>query len=166
VIRSGQDVAQHAYEYAASEESAAANLSWIGELWSVYGTTIGKQRVMSEATFEGYANRYDELLRLAGNDPTELAIQEGFIDGAMSRHAFREMMVAEVGEQEDTFSQIDYASYLAVIRPPIPVVNPAADKVAVIVASGTILDGDQPAGTIGSENLTELIRIARDDETV
>jgi protease-4 len=39
-------------------------------------------------------------------------------------------------------------------------------KVAVIVASGTILDGPQPPGTIGGDSTAELIRQARADEAV
>jgi protease-4 len=41
-----------------------------------------------------------------------------------------------------------------------------ASNVAVIVASGTILDGEQPPGAIGGDSLAELIRQARDDEHV
>ena len=37
---------------------------------------------------------------------------------------------------------------------------------AVIVASGTILDGLQPPGSIGGDSTAELIRYARDDEHV
>jgi protease-4 len=40
------------------------------------------------------------------------------------------------------------------------------NKVAVIVAAGTILDGTQPPGVIGGDSTSELIRQARADESV
>ena len=40
------------------------------------------------------------------------------------------------------------------------------DKIAVVVARGSILDGEQPAGTIGGDSTAALIRQARNDENV
>jgi protease-4 len=40
------------------------------------------------------------------------------------------------------------------------------NKVAIIVAKGNILDGEQPAGMIGSTTLANLIRKARQDNTI
>jgi protease-4 len=38
--------------------------------------------------------------------------------------------------------------------------------VAIIVAEGIIMDGSQPAGRIGAESMSDLIRQARDDEQI
>ncbi len=40
------------------------------------------------------------------------------------------------------------------------------DAVAVVVAKGDILDGQQPAGTIGGDSTSRLIRSAREDKSV
>jgi protease-4 len=52
------------------------------------------------------------------------------------------------------------------MRPPIPGPNPAADTIAVIIAKGTILDGEQPAGEVGGDTITKLIRKAKNSENV
>ncbi len=44
--------------------------------------------------------------------------------------------------------------------------NLGKQKIGVIVASGEILDGDQPPGTIGGESTARLIRDAREDKDV
>ena len=44
--------------------------------------------------------------------------------------------------------------------------NLGKQKVGVIVASGEILDGDQPPGTIGGDSTARLIREAREDKDV
>jgi protease-4 len=43
---------------------------------------------------------------------------------------------------------------------------PAEENVAVIVAAGEILDGEQPPGTVGGDSTAELLRRARQDKTV
>jgi protease-4 len=75
-------------------------------------------------------------------------------------------MKAIGGESGDTYKHVVYRSYLQSMRPPIPVQNPATDKIAVIIAKGTILDGDQPAGDIGGDTIAKLIRKARNSKTV
>ena len=44
--------------------------------------------------------------------------------------------------------------------------NLGKQSVGVIVASGEILDGDQPPGTIGGDSTARLIRDARQDKDV
>jgi protease-4 len=44
--------------------------------------------------------------------------------------------------------------------------SPGQDKVAVVVASGSIVDGHQPDGTIGSESMLELLRKVKEDKAV
>jgi protease-4 len=45
-------------------------------------------------------------------------------------------------------------------------INPLAPQVGIIVAKGIILDGDQPAGTIGGDSLADLIRQVREDDRI
>ncbi|MEO2183618.1 MAG: S49 family peptidase, partial [bacterium] len=52
------------------------------------------------------------------------------------------------------------------MRAPIAVQNPATDKIAVIIAKGTILDGEQPAGEAGGDTIAKLIRKARNSKNV
>jgi protease-4 len=69
------------------------------------------------------------------------------------------------GRQPDTYAQVsldDYVTWLRTEAPP----EPRPNKVAVVVASGEILDGTQAPGTIGGDSTSELIRRARADESV
>lgn len=149
-----------------SEAAREANREWIGGLWDEYTDTVVEQRGIDVQSFEHYTNAYDEVLGESGNDPTQLAIDRGLVDGLLSGEEFASMLRDLVGGEAHDYSSIRYRDYLAVTRPPIPVVNPAKDKIAVITAKGTILDGDQPAGNIGAESLTRLISQAREDDTV
>lgn len=149
-----------------SDAAREENRSWLGVLWSNYRTTVTRQRGISDQGFDKYTNHYDELLADNDNDPAKLAVTAGLVDGLLTRSQFDDKMKSIVGDAAAGYSQIGYRNYLKVTQPPIPIVNPAANKIAVITASGAIMDGEQPAGTIGSETLARLIKQARDDKTV
>src|SRR5690606_15766247 len=46
------------------------------------------------------------------------------------------------------------------------IASPGKGSVGVVIASGTILDGDQPPGTIGGVSTARLLREAREDEDI
>lgn len=149
-----------------SDAAKEANRGWIGVLWSQYRDTIVEQRNISPQAFEQYTNRYDELLAEYGNDAAELALKEGLVDAIITKKAWREEMQSVVGESGSTYNHITLKRYLLATRSTISVADPSAEKIAVITASGTIYDGEQPAGNIGGISISKLIRDAREDQQV
>jgi len=149
-----------------SDASKLANLTWLDALWANYRTHITGQRGMSEASFDAYTNQYNELLAASNGDGNQLAIQQGLVDDLLSNQEWQKRVGETVGNKDDTFNQTNFRQYLKIIRPPIPNVNPATDKIAIVTASGTILDGDQPPGDIGSTTTVEMINRARQDQSV
>ena len=73
-----------------------------------------------------------------------------------------------VGEDEDnhSFNAISMNQYLASVRSKHVLKSKSDSKVGIVVASGEILDGHQPPGTIGGESTAELLRQARYDRAV
>ena len=73
-----------------------------------------------------------------------------------------------MGENEDNHgvNVTNFNTYLKVVNPPLPSINSDIDKVAIVVAKGTILNGNQKAGTIGGDSTARLLRKARLDENV
>ena len=68
-------------------------------------------------------------------------------------------------DEGDSFSGVASDDYLRVAKAEKRL-NISKQKVGVIVASGEILDGDQPPGTIGGDSTARLIREARFDKEV
>lgn len=152
-----------------SEESREANQQWLGTLWQEYVDTITTNRDVTAQAFEKYTNEYDVLLGEADNDPAKLAVDQGLVDAQIDRGAWINEMRGLVGKSkrpESGFNQIGFRDYLSVTNPPIPDISPASNKIAVITAKGTILDGEQPAGDIGADTVSRLIQLARDDNRV
>jgi len=76
-------------------------------------------------------------------------------------------MIELAGEdkKEKTFRQVSVADYLEA-RGGDRTGQKGGEAVAVVVAKGDILDGKQPAGTIGGDSTAALVRRARQDEKV
>ena len=89
------------------------------------------------------------------------------IDKLLSRTEQREYMVELFGESEtkESFNKISGGSYYQVLQDEKKTKS-SENKIAVVVARGTIMDGDQPPGTIGSDSTSRLIKNAHEDEAV
>jgi protease-4 len=154
-----------------SAEAKEANLGWLNVLWQQYLERVADLRGLTPDLLNQHINTYDQLLDEVAGDAGKLAVEQGLVDEQISRKQWLDHVHALVGsdtgsDNSEDFSHISFRDYLLVTRPPIAVSNPSSDKIAVITAKGNILDGDQPAGSIGSQYMGELIKRAREDETV
>ena len=151
-----------------SEYAKEANLSWLGVLWNAYTDNIAELRGFQPEAVDDYINNVSENLSLVKGDTAQLALDHGLVDALKTRDEVRDELIDLVGKDEDemTINQIKFEDYLAVIQPKRERNREDASKVGVIVAKGIILDGVQPAGKIGSDTLTEVIRQARLDDSV
>lgn len=93
-------------------------------------------------------------------DP-QVAVDNNFIDGLL----YRDEVIAELqglintDEKVNIIQNTGYAS----VRPEI---NAGENKIAIVYASGEIIDGEGDESTIGSITLSEAIRQARTDKKV
>ncbi len=152
-----------------SEEDKEASKRWLESLWTIYKRDVLQARDIDAEAFDAYATDPSETLEAANGDAAVAALETGLIDGVMDHHEFRKYIIDIVGENPDEpgeFQYIDYRSYLTATEIEQPSNTGAGPKVAVIVASGNIVDGEAAPGTIGSASLNELIRQAANDQDV
>jgi protease-4 len=151
-----------------SEYAKEANLSWLGVLWKTYTGSIAELRDLQPEAVDDYINNVSVNLSAVKGDTARLALDHGLVDALKTRDEVREELIALVGEDKDekTINQIQFDDYLDDIQPQREQNRENASKVGVIVAKGVILDGVQPAGKIGDDTLTDVIRQARLDDAV
>ena len=142
-----------------------ANQALVDDLWRHYVNQVASNRGLEPAAFQRYADDYDELLKAVGGDMARAALENGLVDELLTNEALEDRLVAKVGEADNgSFLRVGLGNYLRAIRgPKLP---SSRDQVAVIVADGMILMGDQPRGTVGSRSTVKLIRRAREDDAV
>jgi protease-4 len=152
-----------------SAEDREATLAFLGGLWQAYQSDVAAARGLEAGALQRYADEIPELLRAAGGDTAQLALDYGLADAVMPRDGMRARIRELVGETAadvgaEGYTGIDFQTYLGTFDGDISV-DRASGKVAILVASGTILDGAQPPGSIGGDSTAALIReVAADDD--
>ncbi|MDG0968622.1 MAG: signal peptide peptidase SppA [Porticoccaceae bacterium] len=138
----------------------------LGDLWQVYTNEIESLRQLNTGSINNYANNLPKLLAARQGDTAALAKSLGLIDTIADRSAMREYLIANIAGQDDDFNSIDMDSYLMNTRLVAQSKVAKEDSVAVVVASGSIMDGQQPEGSIGGDTLAEIFSSLGDDKQI
>ena len=155
-----------------SDMSAASRehtTEWINSLWSVYTSRVESLRDLPADAINDYANNLGSKLAAHNGDTAELALSAGLVDELSTRPQMmaRLKQLAGIGE-EGSYNYIDSGRYVNYERrmESLQAETVGDDKVGIIVANGAIFDGEQPAGTVGSDTLSELFIQAREDDQI
>jgi protease IV len=154
-----------------SPQDEEASRAYLGALWRAYQADVTTARKLPAPALQSYADDMVTLLQNAGGDTAKLAMDYGLIDELLTRDAMRERIRTAVGEETaaanraDEYTSIGLDDYVHSLNLDAKGAR-HSDKVAVIVASGTILDGRQPPGSIGGDSLAEQVRKTRIDSSV
>lgn len=147
-----------------SDESKEANRYWLGGLWGQFLDHVAAARGLPVEELESDILAYGERLREAGGTPARMALEQGLVDRIADRTEFNTYL-AEAGAWGDdnlSYRQVGFEQYGRTPATP----NPLAGAVAVVIAQGPILYGEQPSGAIGGDSTVRLIRRARADDDV
>ena len=154
-----------------SPQDEEASRVFLGGLWNAYQADVTAARELAAPALQRYADDIVTLLTDSGGDTAQLAVDYGLVDELLTRDAMRERIRDAIGEeapadgQSDDYTDVSLEAYVMALRTESPP-EVLPSKVAVIVASGTILDGAQPPGAIGGDSTAYLIRAARADDAV
>jgi len=142
----------------------------MNELWQFYGSAIESLRGLPDGAIDNYVNNLHLNLRDVMGDSSALAKRQDLVDQVVSRTQvmdyLNDVIPGKDGEDGE-FNRINLKGYLNNIR--LAKVRSAAQrkhKIALVVASGTILDGEQPEGTVGGDTLAGIFSQLRDDSDV
>ena len=149
-----------------SPEDREASEVFIGALWDAYQADVTAARELSGDALQRFADNAVELLAAAEGDSARMALDFGLVDELLTRDQIRQRLDELVGEpDDDEYETIDTSDYLAAVGTTEE--NPESeDRIAVIVASGSILNGSQSPGTIGGDSTAATIRRAIEDDDV
>ena len=153
---------------AASPQAKEADLFWMNDVWQRYLADIAKARKLDPAQLAAGIDTMPEGIAAAGGDLAKFALRQKLVDGLKTREEV-DTLLTERGIADDDadggYRNVNLDAYLSVLdgrRSPVD----SRPQVAVIVASGEISGGDLPAGRIGGESTSALLREARDDKDV
>jgi protease-4 len=154
-----------------SAEDEESSRVFLDALWNAYQADVTAARELEPQALQRYADQFAELLEQSGGDTAQLAVDYGLVDELLTRDVVGQRIREAIGGEvpasglTDQYTQVTLADYVAEVRLG-SIATRRGDKIAVVVASGTILDGVQPSGTIGGDSLAALIRGVRADKNV
>jgi protease IV len=167
VFRVGEykDAVEPFLQNSMSDASREHNQLWLTDLWQTYQESVETQRQLADDTLNDYINNLDQHMASTGGNSALLAKNKGLVDELASRHQIEQILEKSLGVDDETesYKALDYWDYLDFTEREQ---SQFTDKVGLLVAKGTILDGEQPEGTIGGDTLAQLIQDARDDESI
>ncbi len=139
-----------------------------GDIWRDYLADVASARKVKPEEVTAWIETMPDRLRAAGGDAAKAALDAKLVDKLAPRDEVRQRMIQLVGQDKETksFRQLGVQAYLQAKGGDRTGVSGKGKAVAVVVAKGDILDGDQPAGTIGGDSTARLLRRAREDDDV
>lgn len=157
--------------YIRDDMSAAdrtASEDWVGGMWTTWLRDVSTARHMTPDALQAYADNLPAKLEAVDGNAGRAAVDAGLVDKLMSRPEIDSYMADLVGESgdENGFSEVDFRDYARATGIEQRLGTLKKHNVAIIVASGQIVDGEAPPGTIGGDTLAAEIRDARLDDAV
>jgi len=145
-----------------SPDARDADSRWITQLWQNYLNTVSANRqITPEQLFPGAAGVISGLEAVQG-DTAKYALNNKLVDALSSRAAADQALAKTFGWDK---ANNDYR-YVSIYDYRLK--QPAQQKgnIAVILASGAIMDGEESAGNVGGDTTAAQIREARLDPAV
>lgn len=150
-----------------SDEVRNQNSEWLNSLWKTYCDGVQSRRNLPDTAVAKYIDGVPASLKSVNGDTAKLALQSGFVDRIMTRNEIRIYLNELSGlAPGDELRTLGLQKYLDHIETSHEKKVEGESRVGIIVAEGAILGGKQPAGTIGSETLSEMFRKARNDKHI
>ncbi len=153
-----------------SAEDEEAARRWLDELWRHYREDVGRARRLDPAAIQAYADEAVAGIRQHNGDAAQYALS-GLVTESQGRATTFERDVPKslVGEDESSHSYQRRRFSSSTCSWCAPGEGRTAGRPrsrGVVVASGEILDGEQPPGTVGGDTLAATLRDARYDDEV
>ncbi|HKN04678.1 MAG TPA: signal peptide peptidase SppA [Buttiauxella sp.] len=145
-----------------SPAAREADSRWMGELWQNYLDTIAANRqITAQQVFPGAQGLLDSLQKLGG-DTAKYALDSKLVDELASSAAIDKAMVKQFGWNKENKDFSFTSMYDYVVKKPAE----KGDAVAIILADGAIMDGQETPGQVGGDTTAQQIREARLDPKV
>lgn len=151
-----------------SDEERESMARLLGQLWGVYRDDVDEARSLGTQGVDELVDNLLAYVRDSGGNIADLALEYGLVDELLTRSEVGERVAALAGRDDDgdlPYNAAELSLYLERTRDNGET-SKGPSRVAVVVAAGEILDGEQPPGTIGGDSTAKVLRDARLDKSV
>src|SRR5215469_11829733 len=151
-----------------SPEDRQESEAYLQAMWSSYQAAMTRARKLPPDALANYVNTLAKKVSAAAGNAAHVALDAHLVTAIKTHQDVEKRLIDLVGKDDSTgsFKSVSEQDYVRIARAQIKVRADGKQRVGIIVASGEILDGDQPSGTIGGDSTAQLIRQARMDKDV
>jgi protease IV len=150
-----------------SSDDRAQSLEYLGALWSSYLRDVTAARHLAPGALAQYVDTYSQQIADSNGSAAQAALRAGLVTALATRQKVVQRLIALVGANDSgSFRSVSSDDYAELVHDETALGRDDRERIAVIVASGEILDGNQPPGTIGGDSTSRLIRAARLDDRI
>ena len=146
-----------------SKETLESEAHVYEAIWELYRRGVERARKLPDGAIQQAIDSLPGSLTSVGGDGAQWALQQKWVDALKTQDEMRKAMI-EAGaadEKKKSFRQVSLGQYLRHVPR-----RPADAPVAIVVAEGEIGDGQAPAGRVGGDSTSALIRSAREDDKI
>lgn len=129
----------------------------LDQLWHYYSSKIEELRDLEKGTIDNLANNLHIKIAEVEGDFALLAQREGLIDQIANRSEILAYLDQQIPGTDGEFNSVDLWTYLSHIERETITPKAESSEIAVVMATGTILDGEHPEGTIGGDTLAGIL---------
>ncbi|MDQ6980139.1 MAG: signal peptide peptidase SppA [Ghiorsea sp.] len=165
VFRAGKykSAAAPLMQNAMSDAEREADSQWLNTLWDIYKSEVAEMRGIKAERLQEVLDTPAASIKAYDGDLGKLFVAENWVDGLL----YPEQADARLQMKTGQADLVDYKSYLMASSGFLPEQPQQADNwIGIITGSGQILSGEQPAGTMGSDTMVELLNTALEDERI
>ena len=145
-----------------SPAAREADSRWVGELWQNYLNTVAANRQITiQQLFPGAQGLLASLQKIGG-DTARYAKENKLVDQLATRAETEQLFAKEFGwnKQAQDYNGISIYDY------PVQDNSTRNGNIAVILATGAIIDGEETPGSVGGDTTAAQIRQARLDANI
>ncbi len=146
-----------------SEADRIANRALLEAMWTTFKNDVAGMRGIRAERLQQVLDEPSTYLSEHRGSLAELAQAEGLVDELAGDGEIQAYIAAALDADED-YPTINFRDYLSASNDK----NTATHNngIGIIIASGMILDGNQPSGVIGSKTMSNMLEKARKDEQI
>lgn len=150
-----------------SPESRQETTTLLTELWQFYGSQVEQLRGLPAGTIHSYADNLHSNLKATFGNASALAKEQDLIDQIATRSEMHSYLNEMIASTDGYFNHIGLKGYLNHVRlGKFTSAEAQRQKIALIVAAGNIVDGEQPEGTVGGDTLAGIFADVRDNDDI
>jgi len=148
-----------------SNADREANRAWLATMWEAYKSDVATMRDVEASRIQTVLDKPSGFLAEHDGNVAQLLKAEKLVDELGDKHDADAYVASLLNLPEKSVHRIGYKQYLKA-KALTEELKESPNLIGVVRASGPIVNGEQPTGTVGGDTVAGLLRDARNNDRI